>query len=134
MANTVTLTGRMGQDPEMRQTQAGIDVANFSLAVSVYKKGEEPGVMWIPVVVFGDQAGRVCDWGRKGREVVVNGRLSQREWTDSNSQTNRVVTEVISQTVDFFGEHNPAGTAAAPTRQRGKGKPQGQPQRERVPF
>ena len=86
--NKVILIGRLGGDPELRYTNSGSAVANFSLATSVNwvnKSGErEERTDWHRVVAFG-RLGEICgEYLNKGKQVYVEGRLQTRSWEDKD--------------------------------------------------
>jgi single-strand DNA-binding protein len=84
--NKVMLIGNLGRDPEMRYTQSGDPIANFSLATSerwTDKSGQkQERTEWHRVEVFGKQAQVVRDYCSKGRQIYVEGSIRYDEWTD----------------------------------------------------
>jgi len=105
--NKVTLLGHLGRDPEIRHTQSGDPIANFSIATSESWTDKSSGERkertdWHNVVVFNDGlAGIVEKYLRKGSKVYVEGRLQTREYQDKDGQR-RFTTEVVLQ--KFRGE------------------------------
>ncbi|MFU8804227.1 MAG: single-stranded DNA-binding protein [Bradymonadaceae bacterium] len=104
--NKAMLIGRLGGDPELRYTQSGDPVANFSLATNEVwndKSGaKQERTEWHKIVVFGKLAEVVAKHLRKGRECYVEGRIQTKDWTDK-SGNKRYTTEVVSSTVQFLG-------------------------------
>ena len=103
--NKVTIIGNLGQDPEVRYTQGGDAVCNFSLAVNGSKKvGDkwEDHVEWINIVVFGKTAENAGQYLSKGRQVYVEGALQTRKWQDKEG-SDRWSTEVKAFEVMFLG-------------------------------
>jgi len=99
--NKVTLIGNVGQDPEIRSTQDGKELANFSLATTESWKDKSTGekkdkTEWHRVVVFGPLAGIVKNYVKKGSKLYVEGQLKTREWTDKEG-IKRYTTEVVLQ-------------------------------------
>jgi single-strand DNA-binding protein len=86
--NKVILIGNLGRDPEIRYTQSGEPIANFSLATSekwTDKSGQkQERTEWHRVEVFGKQAQTVRDYLTKGRPVYVEGQIRYEEWTDKD--------------------------------------------------
>jgi len=86
--NKAVLIGNLGRDPEMRYTQAGDPIANFSLATSekwTSKAGEkQERTEWHRVEVFGKTAQVVRDYLTKGRSVYIEGQIRYEEWTDKD--------------------------------------------------
>lgn len=103
--NRVTLLGRLGRDPETRSTGSGV-VCNLSLATTERYKDKagawQEATEWHRVVVFGGSAAACEQHLAKGREVLVEGRLRTRKWTDQNGQE-RHTTEVVAERVHFVG-------------------------------
>ena len=85
MLNRIILMGRLTRDPELRQTQSGASVANFSLAVDRDFKDKQTGEKttdFIDIVAWRSSAEFVSRFFTKGRMAVVEGRLQLRDWTD----------------------------------------------------
>ena len=86
--NKVTLIGNLGKDPEIRYTQAGEPIANFSLATSenwTDKSGQkQERTEWHRVEVFGKTAQVVRDYCTKGKQVYLEGSIRYDEWTDKD--------------------------------------------------
>ncbi len=86
--NKAVLIGNLGRDPEMRYTQSGDPIANFSLATSekwTSKSGEkQERTEWHRVEVFGKTAQVVRDYLSKGRSVYIEGQIRYEEWTDKD--------------------------------------------------
>ena len=88
--NKVILIGNLGKDPEIRYTQGGEPIANFSLATSenwTDKSGQkQERTEWHRVEVFGKTAQVVRDYCTKGKPVYVEGSIRYDEWTDKDGQ------------------------------------------------
>jgi len=86
--NKVILIGNLGKDPEIRYTQAGEPIANFSLATSenwTDKSGQkQERTEWHRVEVFGKTAQVVRDYCNKGKQVYLEGSIRYDEWTDKD--------------------------------------------------
>ena len=110
--NKVMIIGNLGKDPEIRVNQAsGKKVVSFSLATSRRYRdnnGEQKeDTQWHNIVGWGKIADIVEQLGiRKGMSLYVEGRLTNRSWTDQNGQK-RYVTEVA---LDTFQLLTPRGT------------------------
>ena len=100
--NVCIVCGRMGGDPEFRQTQGGNPVSNFSIACDRDYKNQDGTKQtdWFQCVCFGKTAEFISRYGKKGRSVIVNGRLQVREWTDNNGGK-RTVTEILVNNAQF---------------------------------
>ena len=98
--NKVILVGNLGKDPEVRTTQDGTKIVNFTLATSETWNDRASGerkerTEWHRVVIFNDRVADVAEkYLRKGRKVYVEGALQTRKWTDQSGQE-RYTTEVV---------------------------------------
>lgn len=111
--NKVQLIGNLGKDPEIRVNQAsGRKVVSFSLATSRRYRdnnGEQKeDTQWHNIVGWGKIADIVEQLGiRKGTSLYVEGRLTNRSWTDQASGQKRYTTEVALDTLQIL---TPRGT------------------------
>jgi len=118
MFHKVILVGNLGRDPEMRYTPSGQAVTNLSVATNrTYTDSSGNQVketVWFRVAVWGKQAETCHQYLRKGRQVLVEGRLTPDEngnpriWTAQDG-TPRASYEVTAQTVRFLGGREEAG-------------------------
>ncbi|MBE6596860.1 MAG: single-stranded DNA-binding protein [Ruminococcaceae bacterium] len=103
--NKVILIGNMTADPELKQTQSGVSVCSFSIAVNRrFTKDGEQNVDFINIVAWRQQAEFVTKYFRKGKPILVCGQLQTRSWTD-NQGNKRYATEVVADEVAFAGEN-----------------------------
>ena len=106
--NRVLLVGNLTRDPELRYTPSGTPVANLRLAVnSTYKdqsgqRKEE--TCFITVVVWSKQAELCNQYLKKGRAVLIEGRLLYRSW-EQDGKT-RSTLEVRADRVQFLGRRD----------------------------
>ena len=100
--NSISLTGHLGRDPEVRHTGSGKTVANFSLAVND-GFGERKQTYWIPVVAWEKTAEAAEKYLKKGSHVGIEGRLQQRSWQDKEGG-NRTVLEVVANRLEFLSK------------------------------
>ena len=107
MINSVTLVGRVGKDPEVRHTQSGQAVANFSLATDEsYKNHEGEKVKkteWHNVVAWGKLAEVIQQYVKKGQLVAIIGKLQTRSWDDKQTGAKKYTTEIVAQTLKMLG-------------------------------
>jgi single-strand DNA-binding protein len=108
--NKVILIGNLGRDPEVRYTQNGTPVANFTLATNERWFDQASGerkerTEWHRVVVFGKQAEVAGEYLRKGRQVFIEGSLQTREWTDRDGNK-RYTTEVRALNFQMLGSRS----------------------------
>lgn len=100
--NKVILVGNLGKDPEVRSTQNGQKIVNFTLATSETWRDRQSGerrekTEWHRVAVFNPNLAEIAErYLRKGSKVYVEGQLQTRKWTDQNGQE-RYTTEVVLQ-------------------------------------
>ena len=121
MYHKVILVGNLGRDPEMRFTPSGQAVTNMSVATNrVYTGSDGQQVketVWFRVSVWGKQAESCHQYLRKGRPVLVEGRLiadengNPRVWSRQDG-TSGTSFEVSAQTVRFLGGREEPGTPA----------------------
>jgi single-strand DNA-binding protein len=100
--NKVILVGNLGRDPEIRSTQDGQRIANFTLATSESWRDKATGerkerTEWHRVVIFNDKLVEIVEkYLKKGAKVYIEGALQTRKWTDNSGQE-RYTTEVVLQ-------------------------------------
>ena len=104
--NTVILIGRLTKDPELRYTNNGKAVANFTIAVN-RGFGKDNEADFIPVVVWEKQAENCANYLSKGKQAGVQGRIQVRTYEAKDGGT-RYVTEVVANMVEFLSP--PEGT------------------------
>ena len=104
--NKVMILGRLGQDPETRETNSGNSVCNFSVATSESwkdKSGEkQEKTEWHRVAAFGKLAEICGQYLSKGSQCFVEGKLQTRSWED-NAGEKRYTTEILASSVQFMG-------------------------------
>ena len=104
--NNVCLIGRLTRDPEIRDTQSGMAIATFTLAVDrQVSKDKERQADFIRITVFGKQAETVDRYLSKGRQVAVHGRIQTGSYKDKEGRT-VYTTDVIADRVEFLGSKN----------------------------
>ena len=105
MINKVIIMGRITHDLEIRQSQGGIAVLSFTVAVErgYVKQGEERQTDFINCVAWRQQAEFIGKYFSKGRMIAIEGNLRTRTYDDKNG-TKHYVTEVFVDNVSFTGE------------------------------
>ncbi len=110
--NKVILIGNLGRDPELRYTQSGQAVANFTLATteSIAKKdgGREDRTEWHRIVAWARLAEICGEYLSKGRQVYIEGRIQTREWEDKDGNK-RYTTEIKADKMLMLGSRGDAG-------------------------
>ena len=100
--NKVILVGNVGQDPDIRSTSDGRELANFSIATTDSWKDKNTGerkdkTEWHRVVVFSQGlVGIIKNYVKKGSKLYIEGQLQTRKWTD-NGGIERYTTEIVLQ-------------------------------------
>ena len=114
--NKVILIGNLGRDPELRYTQSGQAVANFTLATTeTWNKregGRDERTEWHRIVAWGRTAELCAQYLSKGRTVYVEGRLQTREWENREGQKQKT-TEIVALNVQFLGSPRGGGQSGA---------------------
>jgi single-strand DNA-binding protein len=97
--NTITISGNVGRDPELKYSASGTAVVKFSVADTTGKDDNKKTV-WHDVVVFKEQAEHVAASVKKGSRVIVTGRLDKSEYTGKDG-TKKQRVEVIADDVSI---------------------------------
>lgn len=103
MLNNTTLVGRLTKDPDLKYTQSGKAVAQFTLAVTRdFKNADgEYDADFINCVMWGKPAEMLADRVKKGERISLAGRIQTRNYENNDGQ--RVyVTEVVANTFHFL--------------------------------
>jgi single-strand DNA-binding protein len=156
--NKVILVGNLTRDPELRYTPKGTAVAKLGMAINrVWKNdaGEsKEEVTFVDVDAFGKQAETLAQYMRKGRQILVEGRLKLDQWDDKQTGQKRSRMGVVLETFTFLGSGNrddaggesaprprptpgvaPAGAPSSPAPANEPSEPDGHPPEEDdVPF
>ena len=96
--NNISLVGRITVEPELKQTQKGISVTSFSIAVD--RPGSQDTTDFIPVVAWRQTAEFVCKYFRKGQRIGLTGKLTSRKYEDRDGNK-RTAYEVVADRVEF---------------------------------
>ena len=115
--NKVILIGNLTADPELKQTQSGISVASFSIAVqrrfANKNDAQAQTADFINIVAWRQQAEFICRFFKKGRPICIVGSLQSRSWTATDG-SKRYATEVIVDEASFV-DSKPEGPQSAPS-------------------
>lgn len=114
--NTITITGRLTRDPELRYLPSGAAVANFTIASqSIRRKGQdgksnfEP--LFIDVKVFGQQGEACGQYLTKGQAIGITGSLGLDQWMSQDGQK-RQRMYVLARDIQFGAK--PRGAQGSP--------------------
>ena len=120
--NKVILAGNLTRDPELRYTPKGTAVARITLAVNRTWKSEsgesKEEVSFVDVDIWGRQAEVISQYMKKGRPLLVEGRLKQDTWEDKNTKQKQSKLKVVLESFSFIdsnrGDSGGGGSAEAP--------------------
>lgn len=114
--NKAILIGNVGKEPEIRKTQSGISVANFSLATSKKVKGEDK-TEWHRIVAWDKLAEIIEKYLHKGDKVMIEGEIETREYEKDGRKV--YTTEIRAWNMEMLGGKpatEPATEPANPTK------------------
>jgi single-strand DNA-binding protein len=147
--NKVILAGNLTRDPELRYTPKGTAVARITLAVNRTWKSEsgenKEEVSFVDVDVWGRQAEVISQYMKKGRPLLVEGRLKQDTWEDKNTKQKQSKLKVVLESFSFIDSNRgdsggsseaprsrPAATSTTPAPEGGEAD--APPEGDDVPF
>ena len=149
--NKVILAGNLTRDPELRYTPKGTAIARITLAVNRTWKSEsgekKEEVSFVDVDVWGRQAEVIAQYMKKGRPLLVEGRLKLDKWEDKNTKQKQSKLKVVLESFSFIDSNRgdsggsgsaeaprsrPAATSPAPAPEGGEAD--APPERDDVPF
>lgn len=111
--NVYTLTGRLGNDAELKFSQSGTPIWSASVGVG-YGYGDNKGTNWIRVQAFGKRAEALGGLGlTKGSPVGVTGELRVREY-DKREGGKGISVEVVAQDIALLGKPKDGARKPAP--------------------
>jgi len=137
MYNRIVLVGNLTRDIELKNTQAGMAIANTAIATSrkFTSNGEKKEeVCFVDITFFGRSAEVANQYLHKGSKILVDGRLKLDQWTDQNGQKrskHSIIVESMQMLDSRSGNQQQAQTqqpyqAPTPTYQNAQGQPQTQ--------
>jgi len=112
MVNHLIFHGRLIADPELRDTNSGSKVTNFRVAWSEKYK-ERENKCFLECKAFGAQAEFIGKYWKKGKEIIVSGKLNTEEWETDGQKRSKIV--LIVNEAHFCGKNENGGTPAAPS-------------------
>ena len=106
MYQKVILIGNLGKDPELRYTQSGTAVCNFSVATSEKfkdKQGDQhEKTEWHNIVVWGQLADICGKFLVKGKTVMIEGKIQNRSYDDKDGNK-KYISEIVANGMKMFG-------------------------------
>lgn len=137
--NKVILIGNLTRDPELRYTPKGTAIAKIGLAINRQWKDEsgakKEDVTFADVDAFGRQAETISQYLKKGRPILVEGRLKLDQWDDKQTNQKRSRLGVVLESFQFLDSRQ--DQASEPTATRTVTHPANQtpePPEDNVPF
>ncbi len=114
--NRVVLIGNLTKDPDLRSTQTGSSVANFSIANNlIYTvSGERKEyTSFFNCIAWGKLGEAIAQYCKKGNRIGLEGRLQQRTWYDQNGNK-KSTTEVVVESFQFLTPRKDGGKEEQP--------------------
>lgn len=131
--NKVILGGRLTSDVELKQTQSGISVCSFRIAVNrKVMKGEEQKADFLNCKAWRQTAEFISKYFRKGSSICIVGRLQTENWTDQNGQKH-FNTEIVVDEAMFVDSKSEGGQASPSIPEYASTTPMPAPNFEEVP-
>jgi len=116
MINSVVISGRLGQDPELKYLPSGTPVVSLNLAVDDFRKDSngntEKVTNWFRCNFWGKAAEILTNYAYKGKKITVGGSLVQRTWNDKDGNKRQTV-EIRVRDLDLGEKTNGNGTSQA---------------------
>jgi len=113
--NKVILAGNLTRDPELRYTPKGMAVAKLGLAINRTWKTEsgetKEEATFVDVDAWGRQAEVIAQYMKKGRPLLVEGRLRLDTWEDKNTHQKQSKLKVVLESFSFI-DSRPEGAGA----------------------
>jgi len=122
--NRVILIGRLVKDPDLKATNGGTSICNFSIAnnrtyVSGGEKKEQ--VSYFNCLAWGRSGEVINQYMKKGHKIGIDGHLQQRSWDDNDGNKHYVV-EVVIENFQFLNDKNSGSSTADKVKDQFSGK------------
>src|SRR5207302_5141317 len=125
--NRVILAGNLTRDPELRYTPKGLAIAKIGLAINrnyTLESGEKKEeVTFVDVDAFGRQAETIGQYFKKGRPILIEGRLKLDQWDDKQTGAKRSKLGVVMENFQFMDSKSSGGEGGAPEAPRSRPAP-----------
>ena len=109
--NKLILSGRLTQDPEMKQTPNGAEMATFSVAVN--RRRDRETTDFFKCVCFGQAAKYVTQYGSKGMSLELEGECQIHKYQDRNGN-NQTTVNIVVDNLAFTSKNPQQGGQTAP--------------------
>jgi len=120
--NKVILAGNLTRDPELRYTPKGTAITRITLAINRNWKTEtgetKEEVTFVEVDAFARQAEVIAQYMKKGRPLLVEGRLKLDQWEDKNTHQKQSKLKVTLESFSFIDSRGPDGGGGESPRPR----------------
>jgi single-strand DNA-binding protein len=121
--NKVILIGNLTRDPELRYTSTGLAIAKLGIAVNRSWRDQASGeqreeVTFVDVDSFGKQAETIAQYLKKGRPVMIEGRLKLDTWEDKQTNQKRSKLGVVLEGFQFLDSRGADDGTGGPPRPR----------------
>ena len=101
--NHITISGNLTADVELKQTQSGVSVCRFTVAVNrKYAKDGDKKTDFFRCIAWRKSAEFLANYAGKGTQIVVEGHLEQEEYTDKNGNKRDAITVVAENAQVVF--------------------------------
>jgi len=101
LKNSVRLLGHLGEDPKVRKLDSGKTVVNFNIATNeIYRDqngNKQSETTWHRLVAWGKQAEVAEKYLKKGSEISIEGKLTNRSYEDKNGEKHYITEVVVNQ-------------------------------------
>ena len=109
--NRVNISGNLTRDPELRQTQSGMSVLRFGVAVNDRVKNQQTGEWedrpnFVDCIVFGQRAQSLSQYLSKGSKVAIEGKLRWSQWEKDGQKRSKI--EVVVDEIEFMSSRQVA--------------------------
>lgn len=112
--NKVLISGNLTRDPELRQTQSGMAILSFGVAVNDRRKNNQTGEWedypnFVDCTIFGTRAEKLGQYLTKGLKVAIEGKLHWSQWEDRNGGGKRSKLDVYVDNIEFMSSRQGGG-------------------------
>lgn len=143
--NKVLISGNLTRDAELRQTQGGMAILSFGVAVNDRRKNNQTGewedyANFVSCTMFGTRAEKLGQYLTKGLKVAIEGKLHWSQWEDRNGGGKRSKLDVYVDNIEFMSSRQGGGQGGYQQQPQQYQQPRQQPQQpaglydEDLPF